>query len=255
MMLLKPTGAAPHVGGALMQPGEPYYEMLRSWIADGAKLDLTGPKVTKIEVAPVNPVVQRIGAKQQLRVLATYSSGEVRDVTREAFLESANTEVATAGRSGLMTALRRGEAPVLARFEGNYASTTLTVMGDRTGFAWSEPPAYSKVDKLVAAKWKRMKILPSGLCTDAEFIRRVYLDLTGLPPTAEDVRKFLADTRDSRVKRDELVDRLIGNPDFVELLDQQVGRPAPGQPQVPGGRGFGGLPQLDPRPGRRQHAL
>jgi WD40 repeat protein/mono/diheme cytochrome c family protein len=216
LMLLKPTGAVPHVGGALMQPGEPYYEMLRSWIADGARLDLTAPKVTKIEVAPVNPVVQRVGARQQLRVLATYSSGEVRDVSREAFLESANTEVAAAGRAGLMTALRRGEAPVLARFEGNYASTTLTVMGDRSGFVWAEPPAYGKVDRLVAAKWKRMKILPSGLCTDAEFIRRVYLDLTGLPPTAEDVRKFLADSRDSRAKREELVDRLIGNPDFVE---------------------------------------
>ncbi len=216
LMLLKPTGAAPHVGGVLMQPGEPYYEMLRSWIADGARLDLTGPKVAKIEVAPVNPVVQRIGARQQLRVLATYTSGEVRDVTREAFLESANTEVATAGKSGVMTALRRGEAPVLARFEGNYASTTLTVMGDRTGFAWSEPPAYSKVDRLVAGKWKRMKILPSGTCTDAEFVRRLHLDLTGLPPTAEQVRKFLADGRDSRVKRDELVDRLIGNTDFVE---------------------------------------
>ncbi len=216
LMLLKPTGAAPHAGGALMQPGEPYYEMLRSWIADGAKLDLTAPKVTKIEVAPVNPVLQRIGSRQQLRVLATYSSGEVRDVTREAFLDSANTEVAAAGRTGVMTALRRGEAPVLARFEGNYASTTLTVMGDRTGFAWTEPPAYGPIDRLVAAKWQRMKILPSGLCTDAEFVRRVYLDLTGLPPTAEDVRKFLADSRDSRAKRDELVDRLIGSPDFVE---------------------------------------
>ena len=61
-----------------------------------------------------------------------------------------------------------------------------------------------------------MKILPSGLCTDDEFLRRVTLDLTGLPPTAEDVRKFLADTRDSRVKREEMVDRLIGNPEFVD---------------------------------------
>ena len=172
--------------------------------------------MTKIEVFPVNPVVQRIGAKQQLRVLATYANGEVRDVTREAFLESANTEVAVAGQAGLITAVRRGEAPVLARYEGNYASTTLTVMGDRTGFVWTEPPAYGKIDELVAAKWQRMKILPSGLCTDADFLRRVYLDLTGLPPTADDVRKFLADTRDSRVKRDELVDRLIGSPEFVD---------------------------------------
>jgi WD40 repeat protein/mono/diheme cytochrome c family protein len=216
MMLLKPTGAVPHVGGALIQPGEPYYEMIRSWIADGAKLDLTTPRVTRIEVSPVNPVIQRLGTRQQLRVLATYANGEVRDVSREAFLESANSEVAVAGRAGLITAVRRGEAPILARFEGNYASTTLTVMGDRTGFVWADPPTYGKVDQLVAGKWRRMKILPSGLCTDAEFIRRVSLDLTGLPPTADDIRKFLADGRDSRVKRDELIDRLIGNPDFVD---------------------------------------
>ena len=81
-------------------------------------------------------------------------------MTREAFLESGNTEVATANRAGLMTAVRRGEAPILARYEGAYAATTLTVMGDRTGFAWKQPPAYNRIDELVAAKWKRMKILP-----------------------------------------------------------------------------------------------
>jgi WD40 repeat protein/mono/diheme cytochrome c family protein len=215
-MLLKTTGAVPHVGGALMQPGEPYYELLRSWIAQGARLDLTTPRVSKIDVTPINPVVERIGARQQLRVLATYSNGEVRDVTREAFLESGNTEVATANRAGLVTAVRRGEAPVLARYEGSYASTTLTVMGDRSGFVWSEQLAYGKVDELVAAKWKRLKIVPSGLCSDAEFIRRIMLDLTGVPPTADEVRSFVSDLRPSRAKRDELVDRLIGSPDFVE---------------------------------------
>ena len=81
MILLKPTGAVPHVGGALMQPGEPYYEIIRSWITEGARLDLTTPRVAKIEVFPVDPVVQRIGTKQQLRVLASYAGGEVRDVT------------------------------------------------------------------------------------------------------------------------------------------------------------------------------
>jgi WD40 repeat protein len=217
MMLLKPTAAVPHIGGGLMQPGEPYYEIVRSWISEGAKLNLQAPRVTKVEVFPVNPIVQRIGTKQQLRVLATYANGEVRDVSREAFLESANSEVALAGRAGLVTSVRRGEAPVLVRFEGSYASTTMTVMGDRTGFVWTDPPTYSRIDELVAAKWKRMKILPSGLCSDAEFVRRVSLDLTGLPPTANDLRKFLADPRDSRVKRDELVDRLIGSPEFVDF--------------------------------------
>jgi WD40 repeat protein/mono/diheme cytochrome c family protein len=216
LMLQKPTGGVPHVGGALFRPGEPYYEVIRAWIADGARLDAEAARVAKIEVVPRDPIVQAIGARQQVRVVATYSDGSTRDVTREAFLESGNTEVATANKSGLMTAVRRGEAPVLARYEGAYAATTLTVMGDRTGFAWEDPPTWGRVDELVAAKWKRMKIAPSELCDDAEFIRRAYLDLTGLPPSAEAVRAFLADTTETQAKRAALVEQLIGSKEFVE---------------------------------------
>jgi WD40 repeat protein/mono/diheme cytochrome c family protein len=216
LMLLKTTAAVPHMGGQVIQPGEPYYELVRRWVADGAKLDLNTPRVTKIEVLPLNPVVQLIGAKQQLRVLATYADGRVRDVTREAFVESGNTEVAAAERGGLLKSLRRGEAPMLVRYEGSYAATTLTVMGDRTGFVWAEPPANNKIDTLAAAKWQRMKIQPSGLSSDADFIRRVYLDLTGLPPKSDDVKAFLADARDTKVKRDELIDKLVGSDDYVE---------------------------------------
>src|SRR5207248_1062015 len=81
-----------------------------------------------------------------------------------------------------------------------YSAATLVVMGDRTGFVWKPAPEYNWVDALVYEKLKEVKVLPSGVCTDAEFIRRVSLDLTGLPPTPEQVRAFLADRRDSRVK-------------------------------------------------------
>ncbi|MBI3882051.1 MAG: DUF1549 domain-containing protein [Verrucomicrobia bacterium] len=216
LMLLKATGAVPHEGGQRTKFGDKYYQLLRAWIADSAKLNLTSARVAKIEISPKDPVVQDVGSRQQVRIIATYPDGRQRDVTAEAFIESGNGDVHTADGGGLMRTLRRGEAPVLARYEGAYAATTVTVMGDRTGFVWKEQPANNKLDELVAAKWQRMKILPSGLCTDDEFIRRVYLDLTGLPPTADDVRKFLADKRDTRAKRDELIDRLIGNPDYVD---------------------------------------
>jgi WD40 repeat protein/mono/diheme cytochrome c family protein len=223
LMLLKPTGAVPHVGGQVVPPGDPYYETLRNWIAGGAKLNTETPRVAKIEILPSNPIVQRLNTKQQMRILATYVNGEVRDVTREAFIETGNADVATANRTGLMTAIRRGEAPILARFEGAYTATTLTVMGDRTGFVWQDPPSFGRIDDLTAAKWKRMKIEPSGLCTDAEFIRRVYLDLTGLSPSADGVRAFLADGRDTRVKRDALVDQLIGSKEFIEYWTNKWG--------------------------------
>jgi len=216
LMLLKPSGAAPHVGGVLMEPGQPYYELLRMWIAQGVKLDLSAPRVTGIEIIPSNPTLPLEGMKQQMKVIATYSDGVVRDVTAEAFLESSLTEVLTVDKAGLTTAVRRGEAAVLARFEGAYAATTMVVMGDRSGFEWQPAVVQNHIDELVDQKLQRLKIVPSGLCTDAEFLRRVYLDLCGVPPSPEQVRAFLADTRPSREKRDEVIDRLIGSPEFIE---------------------------------------
>ena len=216
LMLLKATGAVPHVGGQLTKVGEPYFEIVRSWIADGMPLDLTAPRVQKIEVQPINPIVQEIGALQQMRVLAIYTDGAVRDVTLEAFVETGNQDVAKVDAKGLVSTLRRGEAPILARFEGAYSATTVTVMGNRAGFVWQEQPANNQIDTLVYDKLQRMKTLPSELCADDEFLRRVYLDLTGLPPSADEVRAFLADGRESRVKRDEVIDRLIGGGSFVE---------------------------------------
>ena len=215
LMLLKASGAVPHVGGQLVKPGDLYYNVIRNWIANGAKLDLSASRVASIELFPKNPVVQQIGSKQQIRVIATYADGRKRDVSAEAFLESGNMDIIKS-ENGLVTVLRRGEAPVLARFEGAYAATTITAMGDRTGFAWQQPPANNKIDGFVAAKWQRMKILPSELCTDDEFLRRVHLDLTGLPPTADAVRAFLADPRESRAKRDEVIDRLVGSEPYIE---------------------------------------
>jgi WD40 repeat protein len=217
LMLLKPTASVPHVGGQVTKPGEPYYELIRNWIGNGALLKSDTPRVAKIDITPKNPIVQRLGEKQQFRVLATYADGKVKDVTRESFVEAGNIELASADNTGLVTALRRGEVPVLARYDGAYAATTMLVMGERDGFAWQDPPAFNRIDELTAAKWKRMKIQPADLCGDLEFLRRVYLDLSGVPPTADEVRAFTADTRDSRQKREAIVEKLIGSSEYVEF--------------------------------------
>jgi hypothetical protein len=217
LMLMKPVGVVPHVGGVLTQPGEPYYELLRSWIGEGVKLDLNTPRVAKIDVFPTSTVIPLIGMKQQMTVTATYTDGATRDVSAEAFLQSSNTEVATIDRQGVVTAVRRGETAVLARYEGNYAAATVIIMGDRSGFAWQDTPEYNWVDTLVYGKLRSVKIQPSGVCSDADFVRRLYLDLTGVPPEPEVLKTFLADARPSRVKRDALVDSLVGSPEFVEF--------------------------------------
>ena len=216
LMLLKATGAVPHEGQQIFKEGSKYYGVIRKWIGSGAKLDLKTPRVQSIQLIPENPVVQQIGSTQQVRVVATYADGSSRDVTSEAFVSSGNGDIVKTDRHGLVTTFRRGEAPILARFEGAYASTTVTVMGDRTGFAWKDVPSNNPIDKYVSEKWKRMKILPSELCTDIEFIRRVYLDLTGLPPTSEQVKAFIADKTPTHEKRNALIDKLIGSDDYID---------------------------------------
>ncbi len=216
MMLRKPLGLTPHQGGVLMTAGDPNHTILRRWIADGSKVDLNASRVTGIEIFPTNPVVQQLASRQQVRVVAYYDDGSRRDVTREAFIESGNTEVATTDATGLLTAVRRGEAAILARFEGAYSATTLTVMGDRSDYHKPEVETWSRIDELVAQKWDRVKVVPSELCDDATFLRRVYLDLTGLPPSSEKVREFLADDTPTRMKRSRIVDELIGSEAYIE---------------------------------------
>ncbi|MEM0898255.1 MAG: DUF1549 domain-containing protein, partial [Verrucomicrobiota bacterium] len=216
LMLLKATAAVPHEGKQLLEADSDYYQVLRDWIADGAKVDHKAPRVVGISVTPVNPVIQTIGETRQMKVVATYADGKTRDVTKESFIESGNTEVATHNDTGLLATIRRGEAPVLARYEGAYASTVLTVMGDRSGFAWDKQSENNEIDGFVHDKLQRMKILPSGLCTEEEFVRRIYLDLTGLPPSPEAVTAFLREKGPSREKRVALIEQLIGSGDFID---------------------------------------
>lgn len=216
LMLLKPLGVVPHEGGVLLTKESVYYDTLRSWIAEGAKLDTSSKKVARIELSPTKPVIERENSWQQFRVVAHFADGSSRDVTHESFVETGNAEICKSYEGGRVQAIRRGEAPILARYEGAYAAATVTVMGQRDGFVWQPTEVFNTIDKLVADKWQRTKTAPSPICDDAEFLRRVRLDLTGLPPTADEVRAFIADPRPSKTKRSAMIDQLLGSTDYVE---------------------------------------
>lgn len=216
LMLLKPTGEVPHEGRQVMKPKSREYELIRQWIAEGAAYeDPAVGRAKKIEILPAAVEIDLPGRTQQLLVLAHYTAGSMRDVTREAIFESSNSDVAEI-KQNVIKAVRRGEAAMLVRYEGLYSARQVTVMGDRSGFEWVDVPEYNYIDKHVYAKLKKVKVLPSEVCTDAEFIRRVYLDLTGLPPSLEATRAFLEDKSDNRAKRERVVDELIGSKDFVK---------------------------------------
>ncbi|MEM9379857.1 MAG: DUF1553 domain-containing protein [Planctomycetota bacterium] len=216
LFLLKPTAEVPHEGGQAIAPGSVAHRLLADWVADGARMAAGAPDLVSIRVVPEDPVLALPGLQQQFAVLATYADGTERDVTARAFVEVGDIEVTSVDDRGLVTALRRGESAILARYEGRYDATSLFVMGDRDGWAWTPEPARNGIDELVNAKLERIRSQASPLCTDAEFLRRVTLDLTGRPPAPADVEAFLLDSRTSEQKRDETIDRLVGSAPFVE---------------------------------------
>lgn len=146
LILLKAIAGVPHESGRRMVTDDNYYQIIRQWIAAGDPLDMNSARVTRIERAPLNPVIQQVGSRQQVRVVAHYADGTIRDVSNEAFVETGNADVASVDGAGLVSTLRRGEAPLLARHGGNYAATTVTVMGDRNGFEWQEPETRGPIE-------------------------------------------------------------------------------------------------------------
>ncbi len=217
LMLLKPTSEVPHKGGQVVVPGDRDYSIIHQWIAEGATPDVEmTQRVERLEVIPDSAELAIPGMKQQLIVIAHYPDGTTRDVTREAKFTSSVGEVANVTDNGVVTAERRGETAILTRYEGAYSTNNIIVMGDRSGYKWVETPEYNYIDTHVHNKLKRMKVLSSELCTDAEFVRRIYFDLTGIPPTPEQVRSFLTDKTSSKAKREQLIDTLVETPEFID---------------------------------------
>ncbi len=216
LMLLKPTQGVPHEGGFLFDEQSRYYKILEQWIAEGCQYKADAARVTSIEIYPPTPLLHLRHDQQQLVVIATYSDETTRDVTREAVFDTSNFEVATVSKQGLITAVQRGEAAALVRFEGNYAAAPVSILGNRDGYQWMPQTELNFIDTLVNSKLQRMKILPSGPADDAEFLRRISLDIAGVPPTSEQVLAFVADPADSVTKRAAKIEELLSSPMYVE---------------------------------------
>jgi hypothetical protein len=216
LLLLKATGIMAHAGGKRMEVGSDEYKLIRRWIASGTPFgDEKDPHITKITVSPEHRMMTR-NNRQQFTVTAHYSDGSTQDVTQRAQFESNDTEIAIVEGAALVRSLDlSGEAAVMARYLGQVAVFRATVpLGVKI-------PEYkfeerTVVDKFARKKWQELGIVPSDLGGDEQFLRRVYLDLTGSLPKPADVKAFLADT--DKDKRDKLIDRLLETPEYSYMF-------------------------------------
>jgi hypothetical protein len=215
LILTKPLGLVPHEGGLRLTRGTKAFEYLHDWIAEGAKDDPAAPKPARLEILPGSRVLNAPATTQQLAVVAHYADGTSRDVTEICWYDSSSTEIAEVDPTGHVRFKQRGEAAIIAHYHDLVANVRLTHLVEVPGFQLAEVPQDHPIDRAVFAKLNRMRIAPSEVCTDEEFVRRAFLDTIGLLPTPEEAKAFLEDG--SADKRTRLIDGLLARPEFNDF--------------------------------------
>lgn len=213
LLLLKGTGAVPHGGGRRIDPHSEPYRLILSWIQSGAPASAPNvPHVTKLTMVPAERVMNA-NEQQQLSVLASYSDGSRRDVTREAQYSTNLDVIAVVGDDGLVTANEpTGEAAIMTRYMGQVAVCRVLRPQGAPIASLNDFAPRGFIDQLAAEKWKKLGLKPSSGCDDPTFLRRVTIDLCGRLPSVEESREFLADMGSD--KRDRAIERLLASPDY-----------------------------------------
>lgn len=222
LVLEKSLGEVDHTGGQLFtQDSDDYRAMLR-WIEAGAPDDKGDtPEPLGIELLPAKTVFAGKDQTQKTVVMAKYSDGSVRDVTKLALFMTNNDAVASIDKEGVAKGNNRGGAFVFARFNKFTVGSEVIVLPTDDNFVWKNVPEANFIDSLVFDKLKKLHLAPSELADDETFLRRVYLDLIGLPPTRDEYERFVADK--SSNKRAKLIDQLLDREEFIDMWSMKWG--------------------------------
>ncbi|NQV26830.1 MAG: DUF1553 domain-containing protein [Rhodopirellula sp.] len=222
LLLRKPTMQIPHAGGRRLRSGDELYSLLHDWIGDGCPVDPPGAACVGIEVHPaVNRVLRFPANSQQFSVQARFADGTTRDVTHLSQFSLSDPNIANASASGLINGVNRGETAVIVRYLEFIETPLLTFVRDVDDFVWNSPPTFNYIDRNVDQKLKQLQYQPADVCSDETFVRRVYLDVLGTPPTIEEADRFLADALPE--KRQRLIDELLRRPEFALFWSQKWG--------------------------------
>jgi hypothetical protein len=222
LIYTKAVGISAHGGGQRMSAESQDAQLLREWIRQG--MPWGSEQAAKVEKITVQPQLRVMSprSQQQLRVVATYSDGQTRDVTRAAAYSSNDTVISDCDSRGVIqTGKVAGEAAITISYMGFVDVSRIVI--PQSGAPVPVRPEWftneNPIDDLVWNKWQQLRIAPSDLCDDATFFRRVMVKTTGTLPRVEQVRRFIADS--SPGKRAEAIERALASTEFTNYWTQR----------------------------------
>ncbi|MEC7566122.1 MAG: DUF1549 and DUF1553 domain-containing protein [Planctomycetota bacterium] len=246
LIIVKPTDEDMHEGGKRYSQGGWEYRVLLNWVRGGESFDEENiAQLDHLEINPLEIQFSATGQTKQLNVVAVWSDGSREDVTPLVRYKSSDKGIAEVDQNGQLTSgERQGDTHIILSYDKAVVPIpVLRPVSKQVGRRYPQVPTPTTVDQLVVEKLRKLGIVPADVAGDAEFLRRVSLDMTGTLPTAAQVESFLADK--SKGKRGKKIDELLQTPayaawwatklcDFTGNNDQQLNntspvRNAPGQ--------------------------
>ncbi|MCS5604867.1 MAG: DUF1549 domain-containing protein, partial [Alphaproteobacteria bacterium] len=215
LLLRKATGEVGHGGGVRIQTGSRAYKVLVDWIRHGLVYeDENRPALLALRMKPDQAVLP-YRAELPLKEIARYADGHEADVTWQAVFHSNDVGMAKVDQYGqVIIGGSIGQTAIMARFQGKVSVFQAIVPRQGPKANLPARPVFNFIDKRVDQHLVRLNVHPSGLADDATYLRRVYLDLIGTLPTANETEAFLNNNRPA--KRAQLVQDLMARPEFTD---------------------------------------
>ena len=219
LLLRKPAGELEHGGEQLFNLSDEEAILIRNWIEQGATFN-DASQLRNFDVGPDSLVIEDPSTSHAFKFEATFSDGTTRDVTKWTVLSAEDPASVEIDRSKNTALIRRaGRHVLIARFLDQVRPIEILVPFD-SAREHSYSAGESFIDRLVAEKLEQLNLPQGQLTGDAEFLRRVSLDLTGRLPTSEQLKPFLADS--SSDKRQRLIEGLLATEAFNDYWTHRL---------------------------------
>ncbi len=218
LLLRKPLALVPHDGGRRLHSDSTPYRILHDWIAAGMPADpAAAPTLVTLRVEPAEIILENGQRSVQLQATAEFSDGTSRRVNELAVFESSSPDVTVTpgGEVRFPESRSARQTSVTVRYLDQQSAVMAACVPAQPDFRFTAPEPANILDEKVFARLQKLRINPAPLCSDAVFVRRLYLDVTGRLPTAEQARSFILSS--AADKRSRLIDELLDSPGYVDF--------------------------------------
>lgn len=217
LLLRKPTGELEHGGGQFFALDASESQIILKWIGQGAQRH-AAPPLERLMVTAEQTKFESVPNQTNVRAEATFADGTRRTITELVTFSSMDSTALRVGTDREIQLLRPGQHVLLARYMDHVEAVQFSApMGNAPPNALWEK-AENFVDREILKKLNELRLPPSPLANDTEWLRRVHLDLTGRLPAIDAVKSYLQSVNDTtRTElREKIVDELLNSTAYVD---------------------------------------